>query len=145
MVTEEEMQALVGHRLPEGTVTIEHWEAALTAETAAVPPLADGIAHPVSLFHVPLNGVGMRIADFFVLFKADSDEAVRAGEFHWRFSRALREGVPYRASGEVVSAERKESRKLGTMDLVTFRIDLHDEGDGGHVASASYTWLLLRA
>lgn len=145
MVSEEEMQALVGHRLPEGSVAIEHWEAVLTAETTASPPLADGIAHPVCLFHVPLNGVGMRIADFFVLFKADSDEAVRAGEFRWSFKRALRENVPYRASGEVVSVERKESSKLGTMDLVTFRIDLHDQADGGQVASASYTWLLLRS
>lgn len=141
-VTAEEMQALVGHKLPEGTVTIEHWESTLIAETASSEPLPDGQAHPLCLFHVPLNGVGMRISDFFVLFKAANDEAVRAGEFNWRFSRPLRENVPYRASGEVVSVERKESRKLGPMDLVTFKIDLHDEE--GHVATATYTWLLLR-
>ena len=145
MVAVEEMQALVGHRFAGGPFAIEHWENVLLSDAAGVEPLPDGIVHPAALFHAPIMGAGLRLRDLFELFRADSDEAIRAGEFHWTFSGPLREDTPYLVSGEVESVERKESRKLGPMDLVRFRLDLRHERGGEHVASATYTWLLLRA
>jgi hypothetical protein len=144
-VTAEEMKALVGHRFPGGTYTIEHWENVLLSHVMEAEPLPDDLAHPACLFHVTLAGVGMRIADMFELFKAESDEAVRAGEYHWEIHRPLREGVAYEVSGQVVGMERKESRKLGPMDRASFRIDLRDAGTGELVATATSTWLVLRS
>lgn len=144
-VTREEMQALVGYRFPGGEFTIERWENVLLCDVVGSEPLPDGLAHPAYLFHAPLAGAGMRIADMFELFRAESDEAVRAGEYRWEIHRPLRVGATYRMSGGVVGMERKESRKLGLMDVATFAIDAYDAEDGGLVASTTGTWLVLRS
>jgi hypothetical protein len=144
-VTEQELQALVGYRFPGGTVTISHWENVLLSDVMGVPPLPDGLVHPAALFHVTVAGGGMGIAEIFALFRAESDEAVRGGEFHWRFEDQLREDTPYAASGEVVAVERKQSRTLGPMDAVTFLFQLRDPETGDLVAEARPTWLFLRA
>jgi hypothetical protein len=144
-VSEQELQALVGHRFPGARFRIEHWENVLFSDVMGVPPLPDGLVHPAALFHVAVAGAGVRIGELFELFRAESDEAVRGGEFTWELPRQLREETPYRGSGEVVSVVRKVSRKLGPMDVVTFRFEIHDEADGGLVARALATWLFLRA
>jgi hypothetical protein len=144
-VTEEELQRLVGFRFPGGTVTIEHWENVLLSDVMGVEPLPDGLVHPAALFHVTVAGAGLSIGEIFALFRAESDEAVRGGEFHWTFREQLREDTPYAASGEVEAVERKESRKLGPMDAVTFRFQLRDPESGELVAEARPTWLFLRA
>lgn len=143
-VTAEEMQALVGHRFPGGTYRLDHWENVLLCDVMESEPLPDGIAHPGFLFHMPLAGVGMSIADMFALFKAESDEAVRAGEYRWELHRPLRENATYRMSGEVVGMERKESRKLGPMDVASFRIEVLDAETDDLVATATSSWLLIR-
>lgn len=144
-VSPEEMRSLVGHRFPGGIVEIEHWENVLFSDVMGTEPLPGGLAHPAFLFHTPLAGAGISIADLFTLFRAESDEAVRAGEYCWEIHRPLREGTRYRVSGEVVGMERKESRRLGPMDVASFRLDLHDAEDGGLVATTTSTWLVLRS
>jgi hypothetical protein len=94
---------------------------------------------------VTVAGGGLSIAEIFALFRAESDEAVRGGEFHWVFHDQLREDTPYDATGEVVAVERKQSRKLGQMDAVTFLFRLRDASTGTLVAEARPTWLFLRA
>jgi hypothetical protein len=142
--TAEEMQALVGHRFPGGTFTIEHWENVLLTHAAGSAPLPDGIVHPVWLFHGPIAGAGLSLRELFALFRAESDEAIRGGGYEWTLHAPLREDVTYRASGEVTGIERKVSRTLGPMDVTSFRIDVHDEA-GGLVASTMSTWLVLRS
>jgi acyl dehydratase len=97
------------------------------------------------LFHASLAGAGVKIGDIFALAQAESDEAVRAGEYRWEMHRPLRVGATYRVSGEFVSVERKEGRRAGLMDAVTFRIDLHDEADGELAVSTINTWIFLRS
>jgi hypothetical protein len=143
-VTEGELQALVGYRFPGGTVTIAHWENVLLSDVMGVEPLPGGLVHPAALFHVTTAGGGLSIGEIFALFRAESDEAVRGGEFHWVFHDQLREDTPYDATGEVVAIERKQSRKLGPMDAVTFRFELRDAASGSPVAEARPTWLFLR-
>jgi hypothetical protein len=142
--TVEEMQALVGHRFPGGRFTIEHWENVLLADATGSDPLPDGLIHPAWLFHGPIAAAGTGLRELFALFRAESDEAVRAGGYAWTIHAPLREDVEYTASGEVTGVERKVSRSLGPMDVTSFRIDLHD-ADGGLVASASSTWLVIRS
>jgi hypothetical protein len=143
-VSIEEMQGVVGHRFPGGTYTIEPWENVLLSDVTGVPPLPDGIAHPALLFHVPLAGVGVKVADIFELCHAESDEAVRAGEYRWTLHEPLRVGVPYRMSGGFTGVERKQGRRGGLMDVVTFVIDLHDEA-GARVATVTSSWIFLRS
>ncbi len=144
MVTEEEMQALVGHRFPGGSLTVTHWENVLLTDATGAPPLPDGIVHPAYLFHGPIAAAGTSLADLFALFRAESDEAIRAGGYEWTINRPLIEGETYATSGEVTHVERKVSKSLGPMDVTSFRIDLHDQA-GELVASTVSTWLVLRS
>jgi hypothetical protein len=143
-VTLEEMQGLVGRPFPGGTFTIEPWENVLLSDVMGVEPLPDGIAHPAYLFHAPLAGAGVRISDIFELCHAESEEAVRAGEYRWVLHRPLRVGSTYRMSGGFVGVERKRGRRGGLMDVVTFEIDIRDE-DGEAVASTVSSWIFLRS
>jgi hypothetical protein len=140
----EQMQAVVGHRFPGGTYTIENWENVLMCDATGIAPLPNGIAHPALLFHVPLAGVGTRVADIFELCHAESDEAVRAGEYRWVLHEPLRVGTTYRMSGEFLRVERKEGRRGGLMDIVTFEIELHDESET-LAAAAIGSWIFLRS
>ena len=144
-VAVEELEGLVGTRFPGGTFTIERWENTLLSDVMASEPLPDDLAHPGYLFHMPLAGVGVTIADMFRLCRAESDEAVRAGEYRWDLYRPLRVGSTYRMSGGIVGAERKQGRRGGLMDFVTFQIDVRDDADGERVATTTSTWILLRS
>src|SRR5262245_11455331 len=101
------MQALRGHRLPGGTITIERRENTLLCDVMGVAPAPGGLAHPAFLFHMPLRGAGITIAQLLELGKAESEEAVRAGEYHWELHAPLQVEVPYRVTGEVAGVERK--------------------------------------
>src|SRR5690242_19366077 len=144
-VTEEEMQALLGQRLPGGTVTIERWENTLLCDVMGVAPAPDGLAHPAFLFHVPLRGAGLTIAQMLELGQAESDEAVRAGEYHWELHAPLEVDVPYRVTGGVAGVERKRGRRADLMDALTFRIEMHRADDGTPVATTHTTCLFLRS
>lgn len=143
-VTIEEMQSLVGRPFPGGTFTIEPWENVLLSDVMGVEPLPDSIAHPAYLFHAPLAGAGVRIGDIFELCHAESEEAVRAGEYRWVIHRPLRVGTTYRMSGGFAGVERKQGRRGGLMDMVTFEIDVRDEDDE-LVASTVSMWIFLRS
>jgi len=145
IVTIEQMQELVGRPFPGGTFTIERWENTLLCEVMACDPLPDDLAHPAYLFHAPLAGVGLKFSDIFALCHAESDEAIRAGEYLWDIHQPLRVGHTYRMSGEFTGVERKEGRRAGLMDVVSFRIDVHPEDDGPLVASVVNCWIFLRS
>ena len=108
-VTLEEMRELVGRPFPGGTFTIEPWESALFNDVMASEPLPDGLAHPAYLFHAPLAGLGLRYGDIFDLCRAESDEAIRAGEYRWTVRRPLRVGRTYAMSGSITGVERKQA------------------------------------
>jgi hypothetical protein len=143
-VTLEQMREVVGHQFPGGTYTIESWENVLLSNVTGVEPLPDGIAHPAFLFHAPLAGVGVRVADIFELCHAESEEAVRAGEYRWTLQAPLRVGVTDRMSGGFTGVERKEGRRGGLMDIVSFVIELHDE-EGALAATTTASWIFLRS
>ena len=106
--------------------------------------LPDGLAHPAYLFHAPLAGVGVKYGDIFDS-ATPSQEAVRAGEFIWDVHQPLRVGHTYRMSGEILGVVRKQGRRAGLMDIVTFRIDAHEVSDDSVAASATYSWIFLRS
>jgi hypothetical protein len=139
---EHELHALVGTQLPAGTTTIERWENTLFCDAVGSAPLPDGLAHPAFLFHLPLRGAGLEIAELLAFGRPESEEAVRAGGYRWTLHRPLRVDTPYRVTGSVIRAERKRGRRAGLMDALTFRFDLSD-GDTP-VATAETTCLFLR-
>jgi hypothetical protein len=144
-VSIEEMQELVGRPFPGGTFTIEVWESALFNEVMASEPLPDGLAHPAYLFHAPLAGLGLSYGEIFALCRAESAEAIRAGEYRWTVHEPLRVGHTYAMSGAITGVERKRGRRAGAMDLVSFTIDVRELDGAALVATVVNTWIFLRS
>ena len=106
---EAEIRAIVGHQFPGGVYTVAHWENFLLTECTGADLLADGMVHPVVLFHMPILGCGASIAQMFALGQAESDFSIGIESYDWEMFSPLREDVPYTISGKVVSAERRQT------------------------------------
>lgn len=143
-VTLVQMEALVGARFPGGNYTVERWENVLMHDVVEFPPSSDGVVHPIGLFHVPLAACGWNYRQIFEVCQAESDEAVRAGEYTWELLAPMREGVTYDVDGEFTDVERKQGRR-GVFDKVTFRLDMTDRSTGVRTASVTNSWLFLRS
>ncbi len=89
--------------------------------------------------------MGLKYGDIFALCHAESDEAIRAGEYVWDVHRPLRVGHTYRMSGGFIGVERKTGRRAGVMDVVSFRIDVRDVKDDRPVATVVNSWIFLRS
>ena len=136
------MAALVGHRFPGGTYRIEHWENFLLTDCTGSPQLADGLVHPIALFHVPILGAGTSITELFELGGAVGAGSVGLEGYDWEYHEPLREDVTYRIEGGIVSAERRTADDAKPYDAVAFQIDLFD-GDH-HVARVTNRWRFRR-
>ncbi len=133
------MQRLVGHRFPGGHYQIEHWENFLLSEATGIEPLPDALAHPVHLFHVPINGVGTSITELFRLAEVDRSAPVSIDYYDWTIHTPIREGETYALSGGITAYERTEREGAPTVDSFTYEIDVAGEG-GALAAQVAFRW-----
>ena len=138
------MQRLVGHRFPGGEYQIAHWENFLLSEATGVEPLPESLAHPVHLFHFPINGVGTSIAELFALAEVDRASPVSIDYYDWSIQTPLCEGATYALSGGITAYERTESEGAPTVDSFTYEIDVNGE-DGQLVAQVAFRWHYWRS
>ena len=140
--TEDEMLALVGHRFPGGTYRIEHWENFLLTDCTGAAQLADGLVHPIALFHVPILGAQTSITELFELGGAEGAGSVGLEGYDWEYCEPLREDVEYSIEGGIMSVERKIGDNGKPYDALAFQIDLLD-GDR-LVARVTNRWRFRR-
>lgn len=133
--TEQELQALVGHRFPGGNYTVEPWRAWLTADAALDQPDPE-LAHPLFAWLASAGGWGISWDDFFALVGASAGDGPMFGEHESELQRPLRVGETFGVSGEIVSVQRKHGRSAGTFDVVGYRVDLRD--DAGEPVASCY-------
>lgn len=144
-MTDAELAALVGTRFPGGDYTIAHWENALLTDCTERLPMSGDLAHPIVLFHVPIQGVGTSIGELFEL----SGGSGRAGSvsllgYDWEYLRPVRERSRYRIEGGIVSAERTcDERGKALHDDIAFSIELFEPG-GEVAARVTNRWRFLR-
>jgi hypothetical protein len=129
IVSQRELEALVGHRFPGGHYRIAHWENFLLSEATGAEPMPEDLAHPAHLFHVPINGVGSSIAELFELGRADSDASVTIDYYDWEYLQPLREELDYAMTGGIIEHERRVLESGPTVDSLTFQFELRDPGD----------------
>ena len=144
-MTDAELAALVGHRFPGGEYTIAHWENALLTDCTERAPMADDLAHPIALFHVPIQGVGISIGELFELGCTDGRAgSVKLLGYDWEYVRPLRERCRYRMDGGIVSAERtSDVHGQPVHDDIAFSIELF-EPDGELTARITNRWRFVR-
>jgi len=143
VVPEAEMVALIGHRFPGGSHTIEHWENWLLTDCTGRDQLPDGLAHPIALFHVPIQGVGTSIAELFALGQVEGAGSVGLDSYDWEYFQPLEVGVEYRFEGGVIDVERLVSARGNPYDRFVFSIELASP-DGKPAARITNHWRLRR-
>jgi hypothetical protein len=74
----------------------------------------------------------------------DVDDGPMMGSSGVKFSEPLMVGQSYKVTGEILSLVRKLSRKLGVMDVLTYRLRLHKEADGACILETDNVWVLPR-
>lgn len=125
MLTELELESIVGRTFPGGAYTVESYIDWLVHDV--VEDGHDGrVAHPLLGFIATLLGKGMSLDELFEICGATSADGPMFGEHETELFRPLEIGETYSVSGEFVSAVRKNGKKAGTFDIVRFELTLTD-------------------
>ena len=124
------------------TITAEE-NVALCASTS-VTPASDGSAHPIYYYIATQVAMGKTVAGVCETCEFDVDDGPMMGSSGVKFSEPLMVGESYKVTGEILSLVRKQSRKLGVMDVLTYRLRLHKETDGTCILETDNVWVLPR-
>lgn len=73
----------------------------------------------------------------------DVDDGPMIGASRVRFFKPLLVNQAYRVEGEILSLTRKQSRKLGVMDVLEYELRFVIPGQGPAVSNVN-TWMLPR-
>lgn len=121
---------------------IDASENAALCRSTGVEPAADGTAHPIYYFIATQIGMGLSVAEFCAAFDFDVNDGPMMAGTAVRFLKPMRVGTPYLVRGEILGATRKQSRKLGIMDVADYRLSLVN-GDEVSV-EVTNSWILPR-
>ncbi|HKR17930.1 hypothetical protein [Rhizorhapis sp.] len=108
-----------------------------------IEPGEDGMAHPIYYYVATQVAMGKTVAELCAACDFNVEDGPMMGSSEVQFSTPLRTEVPYMVSGEILSLVRKRSRKLGVMDVLTYRLRLHGP-DGAMALETDNVWILPR-
>jgi acyl dehydratase len=134
---------LLAYDFPDGEFTIADYEHYLCADAILSPPLPEGVAHPMYGYYTAIAGMGITLDELFAAAHSSAEEGPMFGEAGLEFHRPLEIGASYLVRGGFTDAVRKESSRLGFMDLVTFELEVIDT-DGDVVAVSKNTFVFPR-
>lgn len=123
------------------TITAE--ENAALCRSTGVEPAMDGTAHPIYYYVATQVAMGKTVADVCEACAFDVEDGPMMASSGVRFDAPLKVGESYKVTGDILSLVRKRSRKLGVMDLLTYRLRLHLL-DGTQILETENVWVLPR-
>lgn len=123
--------------------TISAEENAALCRSTGIEPAADGTAHPIYYYIATQVAMGKTVAGICETCEFDLDDGPLMGSSGVSFAAPLRVGESYRVTGEILGLVRKKSKKLGVMDVLTYRLRLHTL-NGAQVSQADNVWVLPR-
>ena len=97
----------------------------------------------MEVYYGALAGMGLSVDELFALVGASADDGPMFGEATMELESQLEIGATYTVSGSIVDITRKEGRKAGVFDIVTFRLELAD-GDGRTAAVSTNSFIFPR-
>ena len=118
-------------------------ENAALCRSTGVEPAADGSAHPIYYYVATQVAMGKTIAGVCETCQFDVEDGPMMGSSGVSFQSPLKVDHKYRVTGEILGLVRKRSRKLGVMDVLDYRLRLHDEA-GATVLETTNVWVLPR-
>ena len=137
------IEAIAGRQFPGGRYRIAHWENTLLTACTGADLLADGLAHPIALFHLPIAGSGTSIAELFALGQAESDLSIMIESYEWEFFQNLREETDYAVAGQVSSSQRCQNEAGDIYDRIQFCFEVFAP-EGELTARSTVTWHYTR-
>ena len=123
--------------------TISAEENAALCRSTGIEPASDGTAHPIYYYVATQVATGKTVAGVCEACQFDVDDGPMMGSSGVKFDAPLMVGTSYKVTGEILSLIRKRSRKLGVMDVLTYRLRLHLL-DGMQVLETDNVWVLPR-
>ena len=123
--------------------TISAEENAALCRSTGIEPASDGTAHPIYYYVATQVAMGKTVAGVCAACEFDVDDGPMMGSSGVKFDVPLMVGTSYKVTGEILSLIRKRSRKLGVMDVLTYRLRLHLL-DGTQVLETDNVWVLPR-
>ena len=140
MSGQDEREGLVGYRFPGGAFRIEPYEHWLVCDTFLVAPPANGIAHPMYCYYAALGGMGISLEELFDLAGVTADSGVMFGEASIELRTPLRVGTTYQVRGGITDLVRKEGRRTGVFDILTFELEISTDGGLAGKSSNSFVF-----
>jgi hypothetical protein len=130
LVTEEELNALVGVKFPGGSVTPEYYFNWLTCDSVLAPELAGAAsAHPLMVYLATQAGMGLSLAELFTLFMGKSEDGPMLGEWGMDVHAPVHVDTNYTVTGGITGVLRKTGKKTGVFDIIQFELELRAASD----------------
>lgn len=123
--------------------TISAEENAALCRSTGMEPAADGTAHPIYYYIATQVAMGKTVAGICETCEFDVDDGPMMGSSGVSFDAPLRVGESYKVTGEILGLVRKKSKKLGVMDVLTYRLRLHTL-NGAQILQTENVWVLPR-
>lgn len=134
---------VAGHSLDGSTYVISAEENKILCHSLGSEPDPDGRAHPVYFYIGTQVGMGETVAGLCAACNFDVEDGPMMGGCDVKYFQPLMTDQVYQVRGNIVGLTRKQSRKLGVMDLLEYNLHL-DLPDGTRVCSVTNTWILPR-
>jgi hypothetical protein len=124
--------------------TISAEENAALCHSTGVEAASDGSAHPIYYYIATQVAMGKTVAGVCETCEFDVEDGPMMGSSGVKFFAQLMVGESYGVRGEILSLVRKQSRKLGVMDVLTYRLRLHRLADNICILETDNVWVLPR-
>ena len=137
----ERLEALIGTSFPGGTYTIEPYRHWLMNDAVGDVPSTEGTASPMEIYYGAMGGLGLTLDELFALAGATAADGPMFGEAEIEQRRPLQVGETYTVRGAFTDVVRKEGRRAGVFDIVTFRLELvAPDGEVSAVSTNSFVF-----
>lgn len=137
----EELEALKGRSFPGGTYTIEPYRHWLMNDAVGDEPSTSGQASPMEIYYGAMGGLGLSLDELFALAGATAADGPMFGEAEIEQRRPLEVGETYTVRGAFTDVVRKEGRRAGVFDIVTFQLELvAPDGEVAGVSTNSFVF-----
>jgi hypothetical protein len=134
---------LIGHAFPGGTTTVPRWMNRLWADAVHAEDPTPYV-HPVLVYYAAVEGSGVSFQDIFDLMQGSAESGILFGAQSLAFTGPIEVDHEYAVRGDVVDVARKEGRKAGVFDLLTFRLTLAEPDGATAVATSTSTFVFPR-
>jgi hypothetical protein len=128
MFGRDQLETLPGRAFPGGSFLITAQEDATMRDVVGAPPRTGDVAHPIWMFAGPQRAMGISIDDLFGWCGSSAADGPMLGETQLTMPGPLLVGHRYAVTGGIVAATRKQGRRAGVFDIVTFELNLAGGG-----------------